>query len=277
LGGGDVVHQSYIKQINNLKIPIIAASVTITKQSDLNSLSIFKKIFVRDLRSLDIARQYHNDVSYLPDFTFILTANPINGRQLIKGSFKEVDNKIITFCLNSYLSFNETISLSRDVVLFNRLVEELSRLCENTTADCLFLPFSTKLPWDDRAISSWIANRCKKTYDKNHVFYQNLSVQDVLDIISASNLIVSTRLHSSIFSTIAAVSFIDIVHHDKNLGFIETTGLLDWTTSFWQYDAIKVKDLVDEFLKAEVPNKKLQNFTDICREKLIDASAYILR
>ena len=55
------------------------------------------------------------------------------------------------------------------------------------------------MPWDDRVSNGMVASFCK-FWKKNVVLYDELEVQDALDIISAADVVISSRLHSTIFS-----------------------------------------------------------------------------
>lgn len=284
IGGGDVVKKDIIKYLYNVDIPAIAASVTITQGSDLDNISLFKKIIVRDELSLNIAQQYHDNVIYLPDFSFVLTPDPIAGRKIIEDQFYQsghtLTDKFVTVVLNSYISFNSNDALTRDSTAFNLLVDKLAKLCESMDYSWIFLPMSTQSPWDDRSVAAWTGNRIKNKYWRNIVIYDKLSVQKTLNIISSSSSVISSRLHSTIFSTIAGVPFIDILHHDKNYGYVKTLDCLDWTTWLWSYDEKKVNDLLTQFLSVTDDTTdyglKLKEFTLNAKEQLFHAAPNLL-
>lgn len=279
LGGGDVVKTNFTKYLHNIDTPAITASVTITKGSDLENLSLFKKVIVRDELSFNLARQYNDNVSYLPDFSFILTPDPIAGRKIVEDQFAiaghTLTEKFVVVVLNSYIAYNSNEALARDSHAFHVLVDRLAKLIESQNYSVIFVPFSTQPPYDDRSTNSWLSDRCKEKYSRNVVIYDKLSVQKTLDVISSAKVVISSRLHSSIFSTIAAVPFIDILHHDKNYGFARTLGVEDRTTWLWAYEDDKVRTLLEEFLTADKPDQKLNSFTLKSREELLNASPHI--
>jgi polysaccharide pyruvyl transferase WcaK-like protein len=288
VGGGDIVHKNFLEGIYEIRCrtPLYALSVTVTDQSDLDNLQNFNQVVVRDRKSLLTATPYSNNAFYLPDFTFALTPVASSGRKILEEKFEQ-NGKILTddfvVCvLNSYISFNDYKAPARDVLAFNNLCYHLAELCEKSSLSWVFLPFSTQSPWDDRATSAWLCNRCKKRYEKNLVVYDRLTPQDTLDIIAASRTIISTRLHSTIFSVISGVPFVDIVHHDKNSGFIETLGMNFLSTNFWKYDWHKVElDLrlyteIEENLYYEDIKGKLKNFTENAKSELNSAAPLLL-
>ncbi len=281
VGGGDIVKQNVIAPLYNIDIPKIAASVTITNDSDLENLKIFRKIIVRDNVSLELAQKYHDNVGYLPDFSFMLQGNKPDGQSLIANKFASAGHtlspKVVTVILNSYITYNHDAAMYRDVIAFHKVIHELARISESMSTSWIFLPFSVKSPWDDRSAASWLAERCKNKYYKNLTIYDKLSVQETLNVITASNAVISSRLHSTIFSVVAGVPFVDILHHNKNYGFIKTIGKENWGTWLWQFEANKVDSLLRDFLIIGGQASELQRITNMAKEQLRNASQFILR
>jgi polysaccharide pyruvyl transferase WcaK-like protein len=283
LGGGDVLKKPYVDKLYDCGKPLIAVSVTITAESDLPNLSKFSKIFVRDTKSLAIAKSRHphpDKVMYLPDITFLLKPNAENGRKIVQKMFDEEGGRLtknfVTVVLNNYISFNKRSSLARDAQHFSSLMNSLSDMCEQMNESWVFLPFSTKPPTDDRPVNAWVASRCVNRYDKNLVVYDKLSVQETLDVIAASKAVISSRFHSTIFSTIAGVPFVDILHHDKNYGMIQTLECEDWSTWLWQFDSRKIRQLLDDFMTPKDHGQKLKEFTKKSKEEIKNADILIL-
>lgn len=281
LGGGDIVKKSFINQLKNINLPKIAVSVTLTNDSDLENLSIFDKILVRDVLSFELGKKHHKNIALMPDFSFALEPNRQRGLDIINDKFKDEgkqpSSKKIVVALNSYISYNHDDAMSRDVIAFQKMIHELARMSEKMDTSWIFLPFSVRSPWDDRSPSSWLAERCKTKYYKNLTIYDKLSVQDTLDIISGADAMISSRLHSTIFSTISGIPFVDILHHNKNFGFLKTIGREDWGFWLWQFDAEKIEKLLLEFLLVGGQASDLQQITRTSKEKLKNAAPFILR
>lgn len=277
LGGGDVVYPGFTDYIRGLKrARKVLASVTLTENSDFGSLGLFEKVFVRDHRSLAWARKISpgTKVSYLPDFSFMLTPDRKAGRKWLEGRFgrmgHELYEKVVVVVVSNYLSYSHLDSLARDLTTFLKLSQDLAQTADQTNASFVFLPFCTRDPHDDRCTNSWVANRCKY-YSKNIVVHDRLTVQETLDIISSADVVVSSRLHSTVFATIAGVPFIDLTHHTKNLGFIETVGKTRWSLPFWEFNIGQYRGLLSEFLDADRPDPTLQAFSHNAREQLKSA------
>lgn len=284
LGGGDVVYTSYTSPLYNLDIPKMAMSTTITSGSDLAHLGMFEKVIVRDEMSLAIASQHNNNVSYLPDFSFALTPNRERGRSLLSQRAEEVGvrltNKLMTFVINSYIAYNDPNSLDRDVNAFQTLIHCLAGYIDRSPHSAIFLPFSTKLPHDDIISCGWLAGRCKKNPEKNLLIRNPvITAQDTLDMIAASDVVLSTRLHSSIFSTLSKIPFVDLTHHDKNLGYLRSIGREEWSTWIWaeDFNFRKVEKLMNDFLLVGGGGSDLDVIVRKLKEQLSIGSKNLLR
>lgn len=283
VGGGDIVHKNFLEGIYEIwcQTPLYALSVTVTDQSDLKNLRNFNRVVVRDRKSLLTAAQHTDGAMYLPDFTFALAPDTSSGRKILEEKFEDsgqvLTDDFIVCVVNSYISFNDYKAPARDVLAFNNLCYHLAELCEKSSSSWVFLPFSTQSPWDDRATSAWLCNRCKNGYEKNLVIYDRLTPQDTLDIIAASSAVISTRLHSTIFSVIAGVPFIDITHHDKNLGFIETIDMLDYSANLWKYNPHKVERTLNNFFSEDSNvRERLKKIADGAKSELINTAPLLL-
>lgn len=222
LGGGDVVYGDYLKKIENVKNKYII-STTISNDIDLKD---FKYIAVRDLESFKKIKNYNTNISIIPDISFLLSPNKERGKFLIKSLFlsekADLYNKTVAVIINGNL-IQRHDSLARDDFNFYRLSQDMSRAMDNIASSFIFIPFGTDMPFDDRIANSSVVSKCK-FWKKNINVLNRLSVQDTLDIISACDATVSMRLHSTIFSCLSNVPYIDIIHNHKNKWFAETSG-----------------------------------------------------
>lgn len=280
LGGGDVVYDAYTDFLRQFPDkPKIAASVTVTPNSDLQGLAMFDRVYVRDLMSLDVATPHVDParLGYMPDATFVLQPDPVAGHDWLVEAYNaaglELYEKVVVCVVSSYTAFNRRDALARDFINFLAVAEELSAAADSHQASFVFLPFSTMAPNDDRMTNAFVAARCK-FYSKNYVVYQKLSVQTTLNVLSCAHAVVSTRLHSTIFATMAGVPFIDLTHHDKNLGFIKTLGKDDWSIPLWKFSHDRFNDLLGGFVAGRVPDQELVSFTDASRGQLEALTLY---
>jgi polysaccharide pyruvyl transferase WcaK-like protein len=269
LGGGDVFRLGFTEQIRKLPESVrkLAVSISLSDTSDLPALELFEKVIVRDYMSLDFAKQ----AVYCPDFTFVLEPDVKAGREWLEYKFHEIGHElygnVVVCVISNYLSFSKLDRLARDLTTFLKLSQDVAQVADEIPASFVFLPFSTKSPWDDRVSNAWLSDRCKY-YEKNLVVWERISVQMTLNIIAASNACVSTRLHSSIFSTISGVPFIDLTHHTKNLGFLETIGKTEWSMPFWEFSIRDFKTLLNQFLSKPNYSASHKNYARQAKEQL---------
>lgn len=258
LGGGDVVCDSYINALKNVpKKHIISASIS---QPNKN-ISDYDIVAVRDSLSISNAASSGVCAKYVPDFAFALDYNKDRGREIIKQRFKDCGHdqykNVVVVVVNSHLAPDHT-GLARELYSFQHFAFGLSKAMDNTSASFIFLPFGTRMPWDDRISNSWVASLCK-FWKKNVVVHDALSVQDTIDIIAASDAVISSRLHSTIFSCVTSTPFVDITHNHKNLGFLETTGLLKHSLKYEGVESSSITDNLNKIISsAEIKAEQIK-------------------
>lgn len=257
VGGGNVANLYYINQLKNFNIKKYMFSVGIISTDPINEFQQFEEVYVRDYKSL----QYFNKANYIPDFAFILNGDKNNGNQLIKKYFTKADlykNKI-AIVINAHLLPTHE-SNANNFIIFEQLCYSLARIIDNTNASFIFVPFCTSYP-DDRISNGIVYSRCK-FWKKNVLIYDCLSVQDALDIFASVDLVISSRLHASIFSCVCGKPFIDITHHDKNLNFLETINKLNWSVNYWNFDKNKFETLLQHFMQENYYEKELLSISN---------------
>jgi len=250
LGGGNVIRKDYLEQLSKIKNKKIYAFSAGVEEAPSQDLSFFKHIYTRDENSFKILSK-QTSCTLLPDAAMILTGNPSNGLEIIKNRFNNEKNdlysNIVTVVVNSYMLNNKLDGYARDAFNFIKFSYDFAKTLDEVNASFIFVPFCSQLPFDDRASNAWIASKCKY-YKKNHIIFDRLSCQETLDIISASNLVISSRLHSSIFSYINGVPFIDITHHDKNKSFLNLVQQKENSISFWNFDSRILKNKIEKMM-----------------------------
>ncbi len=251
LGGGNILERNFLSLLKDINKPIYAFSVGTTEKLTEQELSIFTKIYSRDKKAQN----------WVPDAAFALTPDKHNGKILVKNLFakKDLYEKLFIVVTNAHLVKKQE-ELSREFITFHNFCFKMAQIIDNTNASFLFLPFSTSSEVDDRTTNSWLASRCK-FHKKNIVVYDKFKVQETLDIISVADLVISMRLHSSIFACLAGVRFLDIVHHDKSRNFLETIGKKEYL-DYWDFSNEKAKNLISDYQQIEIPigTSYLQNY-----------------
>jgi polysaccharide pyruvyl transferase WcaK-like protein len=252
LGGGDILYPAYVDRL--LKIPAsrrVILSVSANNSAPIDLLKQVDQIFVRDQRSADLLKSKGLTCNLMPDASLCLQPNADAGRQWLKTQYSEngleLYQKRVGVVLNAHLYHSEPDLLARDFLTLMKCVWELGKLADNTSASFIFFPMSTQMPNDDRIPNAMISGRCK-FWRKNLMIHERLTVQQTLDLIAACDVVISTRLHSTLFSVISETPFIDLTHHDKNRGYLNSLGLADWSESYWCCCYDKLKQLLQERL-----------------------------
>lgn len=258
IGGGDVIRQENLNRISKLKCPKIALSVTITKLSLLPDLSILDYIYVRDIVSYNNLIDFgYNKTTYIPDISIILKGDVISGKKIIKEYFKQsgsqLYNNICVININAHLLGGPSQN-SKDKNIFNKMCYDLVEVMDKTPSSFLFLPFSTSLPWDDR-VSNGLVNSYTKFFNKNCVIYEKVSTQDSIDVISASDSIITSRFHGLIFGIGNQISTIPISFHDKMSGFCKT---IDHNyIDYWSFSSNEIQKQLKETIKRPFDGQKI--------------------
>ena len=252
LGGGNVIKPYFIDQVVNSKKPAYALSVG--AESKACEKPIFSHVWGRDAMTLDILKEIGQPSSYLPDLAYLLEPNIDSGREWIRDKFKseglDLYEKVVVVVLNAYLMKGGQEVVPRDAFHFLDISYRLGQIVDETSASFVFLPFGTDPSSDDRAANAWVSSKCK-WWKKNYVSHERLSVQKTLDIMSASDFTISSRLHSTIFSHLSSVPFADLTHHSKNNEFLKSIGKNDCSFSYWNLNA----DLLHEKIKEGLVKK----------------------
>jgi polysaccharide pyruvyl transferase WcaK-like protein len=257
LGGGDVFGGYFLEHIQQSENKI-ALSVSIPENATKKQLEQFQTIIVRDSYSASIASSFNKEVFLYPDFSFALTPNKIAGNNYITEAFTknnlDLYQKRIGIVINGNLIPNLDTPANQ-YEAFESVCLALTEVIDTVNASFIFIPFCQSLPGDDIVANGYVAAKCKY-FKKNLFIKEQLSVQNTLDVISACDIVISTRLHSSIFSVISGVPFIDILHNHKNAHFLNDLCYYR-SMSFWDFSKSELKKQI---------NNIEQNYQDISEE-----------
>jgi polysaccharide pyruvyl transferase WcaK-like protein len=277
LGGGDIMSDAFLDQLVSVSKPKHIISASCTDKTDISKLLGFQNIIVRDLPSVKILKDKGIPSKYSPDAAFCLQPDKLRGKRLIRKEFaaqkRDLYAKTVAVVMNGYLADAESNSYDvRKFINFHKLAYDLGHVIDYTPASFIFLPFGQQLPWDDRAPNIWVAQKCK-FWNKNVVVWEELGVQSVLDIISAADATISTRLHSTIFSIVGRTPFIDITHNHKNAALLETIEKQHASVRYEGLDGEHVQKMLKEIIwPKESKEKELQALVDKQRALLKDLS-----
>lgn len=253
VGGGDILSHDLLSQLKQIKTKKIILSSSVSIETPFDLLDQFSSIFVRDKFSHDLLSLKKVPSQFLPDTAFLLSPNKENGKKLLSDLAKEEETELyekkIAIVFNAHLMHSgKDDILARDFLNFHKVCNDLAKLADGTMASFIFLPMCTGMPYDDRVANSLIASKCK-FFLKNLLVYDRFSVQETLDLISAVDGVISTRFHATLFSMISEVPFLDLVHHDKNINFLQTVGLSHLSLSYWDFKQSELKSSVEKLLE----------------------------
>ncbi len=278
IGGGDVLTTSLLELFSKINKPKHIMSVTVSKIFDKNLFDNYKTIIVRDLNSKKNLDEIGVESFICPDFSFSLDYNKNNGQNIINKLFeKEGRNlyeKRIAVIVNAHL-IPPHGSTAYEQQRFERFAFDLSIAIDETPASFIFIPFGTKQPWDDRISNGIVSQRCK-WWKKNVIIFDELNVQDTIDIISSCDAVVSSRLHSSIFSTITGTPFVDITHNHKNKNFLETIGYEKVSIGFGDFNKTKTVLMLKDLITNKSILEEIQNISLINKLSLKELSKNII-
>lgn len=246
MGGGDIVCPTLLDKFVSIKNKHLL-SVSFPVHADKKAVSSFKNIWVRDEYSSQNASALDLKHDTVPDVAFMLEPDPKKGRRIISERFASENRDLystkIIVVINAHISSSHD-SLAYKYANFEHFSWQLANFCDHYPASFVFVPFGTSSPWDDRFAISNVASKCK-FWKKNYVFYDRLSVQDTLNMVSGADMAISTRLHSSIFSTIGATPFVDILHNHKNPNFLKSIGKSNYGISYGSFNKEELRKKLD--------------------------------
>lgn len=266
LGGGDVLTEPMLDLASNAREPRVAMSVSATTcQNPRHVGELFREVWARDQSSRGQLCDAGVDARLVPDFAFAMDPNPESGRRHLRKLFSEAGHELysntVAVVVNGHLAVKEGC-LARDESWFVSFAHLFGWVADRLNASFVFVPFGTSAPWDDRVPNAWVSSRAK-FWKKNCVVYEKMSPQETLDLISACDAAVTTRLHAAIFCVLGGVPFIDLAHHDKTTNYLATVGLSDCTTPYWEVS----KSFLLGQLEAYLANR------DAARERLLGVGA----
>jgi polysaccharide pyruvyl transferase WcaK-like protein len=273
VGGGDILSDAFLKQLATVTKPKHIISASATETTDIAKLEGFANVIIRDHISCNLLARKGVPVIYKPDVAFALECNRDRGRRILRKKFevhnRELYKKVVVVILNGYLIDSEQDGYdARRFMQFQNLAYNIGYIADFTPASFVFLPFGQSPPWDDRVPNAWASQRCK-FWKKNLVVWNQQSVQSALDIIGAADAVISTRLHSTIFSMATGTPFIDITHNHKNTALLTTTEKMHYSIPYEAFDADKTLKLLKGLLeRPDDAKKELQTLLDKQRELL---------
>jgi len=208
IGGGNVFPK-IIKQ--EITIPYAFIGIDLPKiLSDKDKLILDGAKFILSRSGI-----YKNSRN-CPDIVHSLSIQPM-----------KKDKKHILIFLNSFQSAkkNSPDWHTRGYDWFNcEFAQAVDELIENTGCDVLFAPLCVNKHEDDRRASAPVVDRI---VNKNKVVWKTEQYKNFWDImldIEQSEMVISSRLHGLIFSSLVGTPYVGLNVHDKIKNFCERSG-----------------------------------------------------
>ncbi|PIQ77720.1 hypothetical protein COV82_02940 [Candidatus Peregrinibacteria bacterium CG11_big_fil_rev_8_21_14_0_20_46_8] len=183
-------------------------------------------VVVRDKKSLDRSLAWGIDAALAPDLAL---ANDV---QLESSEVNTASEKYVVINLREFKNYNE------------KMIQLFVQLADFLVADfgykIVFLPLST-----DAHSDSYILNKIliqMKHSEKAEVDDEKDTIYEIVNLMCGAELVISMRLHGSIFSILAEVPVLPIAYMDK-------------VKNFWSGEQLKVTPLSVESITLEVLKK----------------------
>lgn len=233
IGGGNIVDPGFLKGLGLVRVPYSFLGVGVVPGNDLGLLDGAEHVIVRDELSLELSSSVRSDVVLAPDLTFSL--------EPAASSFHRYSRPTVGVFLNDCVSARFDSSILKFIEC-EKVKLELARFLEELPFDVVFIPMSFTPP-DDRRISLDVIGKMKHGY-KYTCLTEEMPVHECLNRVAGLDFAITMRLHADIFCTIAGVPFMDILHHDKNKGYLQTIGLPEAGIDFYE---LSIRTLKEKF------------------------------
>ena len=250
IGGGGIVDEKFWifenggikklidsgKRIVFLNVNIVDYNLKNNFQEDLKKLNAVW--WVRDLSSVHLLNNIGIGSNYLPDVSF-------SGNVLENKKYPEKANKkVLSVFLNAHAFTDEYQNQSIDGYLesqhYMRVLAKYFDWMESFGWEVHFIPCQTSGLADDRIPGGVIFSMMKSRH-KTFWITRRLSPKHINRKIENSNLVVSSRYHSTTMSIAAGVKTLDITHHLKSKNFLDDLNLKELTVD---YSSLSVAALI---------------------------------
>lgn len=260
LGGGGIItpnfwffKQGIDKKLENQRFILLNVGLT------TESIPVFESvgdrldlIVVRDRFSEELALKYYPDkVIYAPDISY-LDYHGQTPRQ-----------KVVSVCLNYYIFKNFFSQNRREKIFAEKAIIELASFLDWLAGlgyQINLIPCQTDKEVNDNTVNAVLNGFLVS--QANWIF-DNANVESV---INSSELLVSSRYHTSLFALKAGIPFIDITHHSKNLNFLKDVELTEFSINYWQLELNALKEKYKKVMNCELLTNISKQYGVYCNE-----------
>lgn len=260
LGGGGIItpnfwffKQGLDKRIEKQSLILLNVGLTTEAIPVFESLGDrIDLLVVRDKFSEELALKYYPDrVVYAPDISYLD----------YKGQSPKL--KVVSVCLNYYIFKNFFSQNRREKIFAEKAIIELASFLDwlnQLGYKINLIACQTDNEVNDNTVNA-VLNGFLTT--KATWMFDNSNIEDV---INSSELLISSRYHTSLFALKAGIPFIDITHHSKNLNFLKDVGLTDFSINYWQLELNALKEKYKKVTNCELLTNISKQYGVYCNE-----------
>jgi len=239
-------------------------------------LSKTDEVLVRDQQSLDVLKR----VGVLKAR---LTADPALLFPELHPSYRgqaSPDELKVSLFVNQWFVTRNVVPDSESWERFKKRVAEcVDSLIETQRATVRFIPMQVaNIEEDDRAVAHGIAELARNR-DLIEIRDSEVSPEELLRLISESNLIIGMRLHSLILAGALGVPALAIEYQSKVTRFSYSIGASDWTVGVTDSSSDLMQNLCTKAASGEYPlaqvRERIPVLQDLARENARVAAALI--
>jgi polysaccharide pyruvyl transferase CsaB len=133
------------------------------------------------------------------------------------------------------------------------LAESLDFLISNHSASVTFVPMQIASPGDDDRVVAQEVRQLMTQGDATELVEGEVTPEDLLRIVSGSNLVLAMRLHSLIMAAATGVPVISLAYHPKVTGFAGSIGIDGWVLEIGSCTSLSIENLALRGLSGDYP------------------------
>ena len=245
------------------------------------------KIFAREMISYGWAKKLMNKperlkkIDLCPDMALLLENKPLRKSP---GPAQGEKRPIIALTLRKWAFPGLGKKQKKDY--HKKYLAELEKFCHDYhySEGAAFVIFpQSRGPGNfenDQMISKTFFSRLKKIIPVSHIFYHDLpdatSPFTIIDLLSRSDVALTTRLHSALFALIAGTPAVSFAYQHKSEGIMKELGFEDLCLDIEKIDSGKIKSMVSFILQNKdktrmMTNRRLMEMRRMINDRLAES------
>lgn len=265
LGGGGIISSNFWffknnfhKKIESNNLYLLNVNLTTEAEPVLKEIKDkIKLAIVRDKYSVEYAKQFIGEDKVIQASDITLTL-PSPQKQ------NNFSKKKAAVCLNYYIFKNFFSQNHRERIFAEKALIEIATFLDylhQQGYQITLVPCQTDLHVNDNIIHALL-----KGFAKCNLHWE-YSSKNIESLILESDLVISSRYHSSLFALKTGTKFIDITHHSKNANFLKEVGLSDFSVNYWNLEFNSIKNTFKKVCEFESLEKISSEYGVSCIEE----------